>query len=220
MEIEAKFDLVDAATEQLLVVSPELGPFRLGPAQASNVVDHYLDTDGRDCLHGGYTCRLRASQQAPLVTFKAVEDAADDGPVGTFRREEIEQELPVLSPDVDLWPDGPARLLAARLCGDRPLLPLLSLKQIRCVRSVFAGTRCVGALTVDRVSPAHGRDGRHDYRVVEFELGPAGTDTDLENVSEALGTLPGLTPATVSKLARGLALLRQTEHSPSPRSSL
>jgi len=209
MEIEAKFDLVDGGTRQLLVVSPALGGFALGPAESLTVVDQYFDTDGRDCLRGGYACRLRTSQQGALVTLKAVDDAAPDGPVGTFRREEIEQELAALTPATDLWPEGPARRLASRLCGGRPLLPLLALKQTRSSRSVFAGTRRVGALTVDRVTPEDGRDGAHDYCVVEFELGPEGTDTDLQDVGEALASLPGMTPSRASKLARGLALLRE-----------
>jgi inorganic triphosphatase YgiF len=207
VEIEAKFDLVGTVTETLLVEAEMLEEFTLGPRTALTVVDEYVDTAGGDCYRAGYTCRLRASTEGAVVTLKGTDAPRPAAPDAAFRREEVEQALPLLTADRSAWPAGPARTLVERLCGAAPLARVLLIEQRRLARPVNNGARWVGTLTVDHVSPKIAGSKGHDYTVVEFELGPQGTEDDLTRVDDSLARLPGLMHSQSSKFARGLELL-------------
>ncbi|HTE84353.1 MAG TPA: CYTH domain-containing protein [Dehalococcoidia bacterium] len=212
MEIEAKFDVTDASVARVLSTEPDLGPFRMGPPARHQVTDQYLDTAQRDCFRHGYDCRVRVWERGALVTLKG----RDQGALGTFRRAEIEQELPSATCDPSLWPAGPARDLVQRLCQGSPLVPILTIRQERLERTLFDGDREVGRLSVDHVRPVLAGIERSEYVMVEVELGPRGTETDLLHANMALRSLPGLLPATQSKFARAFALLEKpAELSPS-----
>lgn len=207
MEIEAKFELIRADTGQYLATSSTLGPFRLGSPELLHVTDVYIDTPQQDCQRQGYECRLRTLERGAVVTLKQLASDATQGGV-IFRREEYEQPLSSASVDPSDWESGPARDLAQRLSPGRPFLSVLTLYQDRLVRSVFDGDREIGELTVDRVRTENVESPDGVYSVVEVELRPQGTEDDLRIITKVLMALPGLSPASESKFAHGMALLR------------
>lgn len=209
MEIEAKFELTQIETAQTLATMPELGPYHLGPPETRHLTDQYVDTRQSDCFQQGYECRLRTSEDGTLVTLKSLDSGAGPDSPETFRRDEVEQQLPALTLHPTLWPPGLARDSAERLSRGRPLRPILTLHQERLQRTLFDHSRKIGSLSVDRVRTEQVESAPGEYSIVEFELGPEGTESDLQRVALALLALDGLTPATESKFARGLALLRQ-----------
>ncbi len=200
LEIEAKFRVPDDETFERLEETVELGSFAVSPGRLVDLDDRYLDTDDYRVLSAGYFCRRRESQDGIVMTFKGLSDG--DGAV--HRREEVSVELEVDGPPPS-WPDGPARELALRLAGDRPLETLFGLRQQRLERAVARGGRTVAELALDRVTIDTQR-GSRSFLESEIELRPGGTERDLDELIAVVRARWGLEPVAQSKFARGLAL--------------
>jgi inorganic triphosphatase YgiF len=212
MELELKFDLDDPRTERLLATEKTLGAFTLGQPRTLRVTDRYLDTQARDCWQHGYSCRLRISERKTMLTLKGERQPAETESPATFRREEISQLLPLATADISAWPRGVVRDLVLRFCHGQALHELLTLQQERIARAVLAHGRQAGILTVDRVMPIAGSRTLPTYGVIEFELGPDGSQHDLVEFASMVRPLSGLKPSTCSKFLRGLTEAAAAEH--------
>ena len=116
MEIEAKFSVPDDETFQRLLELPALAGFDLGETSVEELIDRYLDTDGRAIQTAGYACRLRRQADGYVATLKGLGGAA--GAVHRRIEHEVDLSKPLYPQD---WPPSAARNLALRLCGREPL---------------------------------------------------------------------------------------------------
>ena len=202
MEIEAKYVISDPAVFDALLDLRALGEYRLRPAGERYLIDHYLDTSGRNLLRGGYACRLREGEASGgwVLTVKSVGQATG----AVHEREEYECVVAPGAAPAE-WPEGPARDIVTRLSNGQPLTELLALRQHRSDRSVAHGDRPVGVMSLDTVQTDAA--GRHMVgRELEVELEPAGRVDDLIALEAALGPYE-LRAEPTSKFERALTLL-------------
>ena len=138
-----------------------------------------------------------------MATLKGLGDSAD----AIHRRDEQEVALPSLLLDPAAWPGGPARDLAVALANGAALEPLFDLHQSRSKADLKQGLRRVAEWSLDEVRAVVGKRPAFYYEL-EVELGPDGTEADLDAVAGALAEDFGLTPERRSKFIRGLEMLR------------
>jgi len=224
MEIEAKFSFRTVAAFEEWRSVEALGPFSLGAERIQDVVDEYLDTGSRDCMNGGYACRIRRSGGTVVATLKSLADADPGGEPGVRRREELEVQLDApaesmpgrvqtgdATPDWQqphAWPDSDARSLAVALVYARPLRHLVTIQQRRHERYVIGSGRTVAVMSLDEVRFGDGRPPMHE---LEVELTPAGTNADLALIVGSLSGNPSFEPVQRSKLQRALEGLGETD---------
>ena len=199
-EIEAKFAVPDAAVFERLQAATELAGYTLAEAAGKEVRDTYLDTPGREIAAAGYFCRRRRRGGGILITCKQLATAAGEGAV--HRRDELEVTLPREAPPQD-WPEGPVRDLVLAAAGDRPLEPLVELRQTRLVRWAVKGDKTVAEVSLDRVTVGGADGDRPPYFEVEAEL-VVGGEADLAAIAACLRDEYGLTPEPRSKFERAL----------------
>jgi inorganic triphosphatase YgiF len=201
MEIEAKFIVPGLAIADRIRALSLLGGYSLRPGHLQVIHDAYLDTPRRSLLSAGYACRRREGNGVVLVTLKGVTGVSG----AVHRREELEVELARDTPPA-AWPPSPARDKVLELAGGQPLEPLFRLGQERFVREVVDGDRRVAVSSLDSVSLV--MDGRsRQWRELEIELAPAGTEEDLSVLSGWVIAKLGLRPAAESKFERALKTL-------------
>lgn len=208
LETELKMGADEDALQRLAAV-PSLGPTRLGPPEAIDELDVYLDTADRRMAAARWACRLRSREGRRWISLKGPAEHARGEAV--HRRPEIEGP----APDDDAsrpaeWPSSPARALVLRLAGDEPLGELLSLRQHRTERGVSLDGRRMATLSLDRAEVLRGGHTLGTLRVVEVEVISGRQGEWLDAIAEELGRLPGLEPETSSKLERALALAEGT----------
>ena len=200
MEIEAKFAVPDEVTWQRLQIVTELAGYAIGPSEAKEVHDTFVDTPDRQIIRSGHVCRQREVAGQIVMTLKGSKTI--EGAV--HRREELEITLPHAMPIVQ-WPPAEIRYQLLALIGDVPLTPLFDQRQTRHVRWVTQGQRRVAEMSVDQVRLSlSGQE--QSYFEVEMELKNAGTEDDLAQLAAALQNEWGLQPEPRSKFARALAL--------------
>ncbi|MCU0509910.1 MAG: CHAD domain-containing protein [Anaerolineae bacterium] len=203
MEVEAKFRVPNREAYRELLRLRELGEFAIAPVKRVRVADRYFDTaDGR-LLAGGYSCRLRTQGGAVVATLKGLGESAG----AVHRRDEQETALPALLLDPREWPESAARDLALALTDGAPLEPLFDLDQSRSKADLTLGGRRVAEWSLDEVRAVVGQRPAFYYEL-EVELGPDGTEADLEAVARALQVDCALVPEHRSKFQRGLEMLR------------
>jgi CHAD domain-containing protein len=203
MEVEAKFRVPNREVYRDMLRLRQLGAFAIAPVGRVRVEDRYFDTaDGR-LLAGGYSCRLRTQAGAVVATLKGLGDSAG----AVHRRDEREIALPRLVLDPAGWPDSPARELALQLTDGARLEPLFDLHQSRCKSDLMQGARRVAEWSLDEVRAVVGKRPAFYYEL-EVELGPDGTDADLEAVATTLQEQLELEPEHRSKFIRGRETLR------------
>jgi inorganic triphosphatase YgiF len=206
LEVELKMR-ADAEALEALAVLPRLGSADLGPAQAVDELDQYLDTADEALAAARWACRLRTRQGRRWISLKGpAEHPAGDA---VHRRPELEGPAPddPHAPAAS-WPDSPARDLVLRLAGAEPLREILRLRQQRVERRVTVDGQRVAILSLDRVDVE--QDGRPlgEMRIVELEL-EAGIDPAASHeVMEALLERDGLRPEPASKLERAQEMAR------------
>ncbi len=200
MEIELKYRIVDRAIGERLLNAETLGGFRAtGAPRPTQHEDRYLDTVDGLLARAGYAARLRTSASGTVVTVKSLGSSGD----ALHTREELEGGAD-RSTDPSGWPASGARSLILELCGDAPLIELVTVRQFRRKRDLIGrDDEAAIELSLDEVDVVS--RGRVVERFLELELElTRGSTADLAPVQALLDGYHGLTPATDSKLERAL----------------
>jgi len=198
MEIEAKFVLPDATTQEQIAALDQLAGFTLAPGKVTYVRDVYLDTAERALYTAGYACRRRQVNADFTLTLKTLARATD----AIHRREEFEIALPGAVPPAE-WQPSPARDLVYNLVGDETLVPLFELEQTRDTRLIYRETTAIAELTLDQVRVAT-KARVLEFRELEVELRQAGAESAWQAIVQALQTRWNLRSEPRSKFERGL----------------
>jgi CHAD domain-containing protein len=213
VEIELKYAVADRAIGERLLGSEALAGFRAtGPARTTQVEDRYLDAADGALARAGFSARLRSSSAGTIVTVKST--ATTDGSLQ--RREELEGPADRTAEPL-AWPPSAARSLILELCGDAPLIELVTIRQLRRKRDLAApGGEAAVELSLDEADVVS--RGRVVERFLELELElTRGTEADLAPLRTLLDGQRGLAPAPGSKLERALAAARGTVGQPVSR---
>lgn len=120
------------------------------------------------------------------------------------RREELEGPADIAG-GASSWPASIARSVVLELCGDAPLVEIVTVRQLRQTRALRAG-RTKAELSFDEVEVIAG--GRVVERFQELEIEHrSGDEAPLGALAAELGLAPGLAPSAISKLERATAAL-------------
>jgi CHAD domain-containing protein len=147
IEVEAKYRVLTPGAADRYLVSPEIGGLAGHEAVRSlRIEDRYVDSGDWALALGGFAARLRKTGRGVEIGLKA-RYSSGAGPV--HRREEIEGPADSgLTPSA--WPSSPARDVVLELCGDQPLVEVVTLKQMRRVRALKSAG-AAAELSVDEV---------------------------------------------------------------------
>jgi len=199
VEVELKYRVRDVAAGERFLAADTLGPFKAtSGARTAQHEDRYLDTSDGALARAGFAARLRQTNGSTVVTVKATRPP--DGALA--RREELEGPAD-RSADPGDWPPSAARSLILELCGDLPLVELVTVRQLRRKRRLKAAD-ATAELSLDEVDVV--ARGRVIDRFVELEVElTSGSETSLDELAVALSGDRGLTPALGSKLDAALA---------------
>lgn len=203
MEIEAKFVLADRKVMARLRRARELAGFALAKPNEQRYHDQFLDTAGLKLKAAGWYLRLREAADGRWLTLKG--QAALEGDV--HRRQEWNIPLPE-GTDPANAPAGELHDRLTDMLGGEPLVPLVSLDQVRWFRTLSRDGRAVAELSLDEVHYQSGQAHATDLEL-EVELGQDGTPEDLLRVTTCLRDTWHLTPQSQSKFERALALVQQ-----------
>ena len=216
-EVELKYRVRDDVTAERLLAASDLGGFHArGTVRASQFEDRYLDTADGALAKAGFAARLRQGPGDTIVSVKST--ARGKGRGALHRREELEGPADRTTEPHD-WPPSAARSLILELCGDAPLVELVTVRQLRHRRELGEGTTVV-EFSLDEVDiVARGRLVER-FTGLEVEL-RSGDETRLAALGDVLGTEEGLRPSTTSKLEAALAAAkkarkRRPEGEPAP----
>jgi len=202
IEVEMKYEVATPGGADRYLVAPELGPFTPdGQVRSVRVEDRYVDSADWALARAGFATRLRRTSRGTEIGIKA--QNASTGRLQ--RREEIEGPA-----DEELvpagWPASQARNVIMELCGDEPLVELLTVRQLRRVRSLRAGaTRA--ELSLDEVEVVS--EGRilDTFEELEVEL-KRGSEEPLAALVEMFDADRALRPVSRSKLDRAVKSIR------------
>jgi CHAD domain-containing protein len=203
VEIEMKYQLRSPDGADRYLVAPELGQFKpAGPVRVVQIEDRYVDSADWALTRAGFAARLRRASRETVIGLKRREV-----PEGRLhRREELEGPADPNSAPTD-WPASPARSVVLELCGDAPLVELLTIRQVRRVRRLVSGDTTAD-LSVDAVEVLV--DGRTLSRFNELEVElNAGSEDALQALGKILDRDGGLRPSSRSKLDRAVRAVRK-----------
>ena len=202
IEIEMKYEVAASGGADRYLVAPELGPFTAsGPVDSIRVEDRYVDSADWALARAGFAARLRKTSRGTEISLKAQNSSGGR----LQRRDEIEGPA-----DTDLipgdWPASQARTIILELCGDEALVELLTIRQLRRVRNLQAGSTRA-ELSVDEVEVVG--DGRvlDSFEELEVEL-KRGDEAPLADLVQVFDKDGGLRPVSRSKLARAVKAIR------------
>lgn len=200
-EVELKYRVRDDVTADRLLALEEFGGFRArGSARASQHEDRYLDTADGALARAGFAARLRHGPAGTIVSIKSTIRGKGRGAL--HRREELEGPAERTTDPHD-WPASAARSLILELCGDAPLVELVTVRQLRHRRELRDGTT-VAEFSLDEVDVV--ARGRLVERFTELEVElVSGDEAKLQALAEVLGQDRGLRPSSGSKLEAALA---------------
>jgi CHAD domain-containing protein len=203
VEVEMKYQLRSPDSADRYLVAPELGQFKpAGPVRIVQIEDRYVDSADWALSRAGFAGRLRRVARETVIGLKR--QATPEGRL--HRREELEgpadpDTLPVQ------WPASPARSVVLELCGDAPLVELLTIRQVRRVRRLQS-VDTTADLSVDEVEVEV--DGRTMIRFDELEVElDAGSEEPLQALGEILDGDDGLRRSSRSKLERAVRAIRK-----------
>lgn len=203
-EIELKYRVGDLAAAERVLGSDRLGPFSGGGGRArtTQFEDRYVDTADGALARAGFAVRLRQTGGRTVVSIKSL--AADRGPGGAVRREELEGEADRVAPPAD-WPPSDARALVLEHAGDAPLVERVTIRQLRRMRQLRSPATRV-ELSLDEVDVV--ARGRIVDRFVELEAElTRGDEAELAALGAAIEAEPTLRRADTSKLESALAAI-------------
>ncbi|HTC85455.1 MAG TPA: CHAD domain-containing protein, partial [Candidatus Acidoferrum sp.] len=199
VEIELKYRVRDVAAGERFLAADTLGPFKASSgARTAQHEDRYLDTSDGALARAGFAARLRQTNGTTVVTVKGTRPP--DGALA--KREELEGPAD-RGADPSDWPPSAARSLILELCGDAPLVELVTVRQLRRKRRLKAAD-ATAELSLDEVDVV--ARGRVIDRFVELEVElTSGSEERLDELGRVLTGDKGLTPALGSKLDAALA---------------
>ncbi len=202
IEVEAKYRVAPAGTADRYLVAPELGPFAAqGAVHQIRIEDRYVDSPDWALARAGFAARLRKTSRGTQINLKA--RAAASGHI--HRREEIEGPADdMLEPAA--WPGSSARDVVLELCGDSPLVELLTIRQLRRVRQLAAADS-TAELSVDEVEVVVGGETVDRFEELELEL-KGGEEGELARAVAVFDRDPALHHETRSKLERAFKAVR------------
>jgi CHAD domain-containing protein len=202
VEIELKYEVAVSGGADRYLVAPNLGPFKpVGHVRSTRVEDRYVDSADWALSRAGFAARLRRTTRGTQIGLKR--QAAAEGRLQ--RREELEGPADSESAPMD-WPTSSARSVILELCGDAPLVELLTIRQLRRVRRLESGdTRA--ELSVDEVEVRGDERTLDRFEELEVEL-TAGPEEPLHSLGDVLDRDDGLSHASRSKLDRAVGAIR------------
>ena len=204
-EIELKYRMTDVATGERLLASDELAGFAAtGPAATVRHEDRYLDTADGALEAAGYAGRLRSTTNGTIITLKGLVRQDNGGP--THKREELEGPADPSQPPV-AWEASEARDAVIDIAGDRPLLDLVALRQVRQKRD-YALNGTVVEVSVDEVEVLVDSQVAERFAELELEL-REGDEADLEPLADMLGEIEELVAVDSSKFERAMEVVRR-----------
>ena len=150
---------------------------------------------------GPFAARLRKTSRGTEISLKAT----NVSPGRLHRREEIEGPADeALVPGG--WPSSQARKVVMELCGDEPLVEMLTIRQLRRVRLLTAGgTRA--EMSLDEVEVIGQGRVLDTFEELEVEL-KRGDERSLESLIVLFDTDPALAAVSRSKLDRAMTSIR------------
>jgi CHAD domain-containing protein len=202
IEVEMKYEVARPGSADRYLVAPELGPFTPdGQVRSMRVEDRYVDSADWALARAGFAARLRKTSRGTEISLKAT----NVSPGRLHRREEIEGPA-----DEELvpggWPASQARNVVMELCGDEPLVEMLTIRQLRRVRLLATGgTRA--ELSLDEVEVMGQGRVLDTFEELEVEL-KRGDEKSLQGLVELFDTDPALTAVSRSKLDRAMMAIR------------
>ncbi|HEY5487681.1 MAG TPA: CHAD domain-containing protein [Candidatus Limnocylindrales bacterium] len=202
IEVELKYEVQAVGSADRYLVAPEIGPFKpAGQVGSVQLEDRYVDSRDWTLARAGFAARLRRTSHGTRVCLKTHTPASGR----LHRREELEGPANAAHPPT-AWPASQARSVILELCGDEPLIELLTLRQLRRVRRFEAANTRV-ELSVDEVTvESHDRELDH-FEELEIEL-KRGSEEPLEALADVLDREGGLQRVSRSKLDRAVNAVR------------
>jgi CHAD domain-containing protein len=203
IEVEMKYEVARPGSADRYLVAPELGPFTPdGQVRSIRVEDRYVDSTDWALARAGFAARLRKTSRATEISLKAT----NVSPGRLHRREEIEGPADeALVPGS--WPASQARDVVMELCGDEPLIEMLTIRQLRRVRLLAAGdTRA--EMSLDEVEVMDQGQVMDTFEELEVEL-KRGDEKALDSLVRLFDTDPALTAVSRSKLDRAMISIRR-----------
>jgi len=204
LEVELKYrPRTLAAGERILLLDEIAGLLPMRRPRTVEFEDRYLDTTTQALATAGFAARLRTTPRGTIVSLKSTGRHGGSGEL--HRREEIEGPAdPVAAPGE--WPPSAARSLVLELCGDEPLVELLTIRQVR-RRRRLRDDRATLEISLDEVAVV--ARGTTVDRWVELEIELVrGDEERLLAVAAELAGDPDLAAGNVSKLEGALAALK------------
>ncbi len=198
VEVELKYLVRDRAGADDFLAAPSLGPFRAGSTvRESRSTDTYLDTAEGALARAGLAARTRRTATEAVLTVKATTTEA-----GALQRRMELEGVAGAGLDPHAWPASAARSLLLELCGDSPLVELVTVRQVRRRRDLVAGETLV-ELRLDQVEALDGDRVVDRFTELELEL-REGAEAPLLELRTILDRDRRLAPAAGSKLERAL----------------
>jgi CHAD domain-containing protein len=203
IEIEMKYEVASLGAADRYLVAPELGPFTPdGPVKSLRVEDRYIDSADWGLARAGFAARLRKTSRGIEISLKAQNSSSGR----MQRREEIEgpADAGLIAAD---WPPSQARTVVMELCGNEPLVELLTIRQLRRFRLLQAGgTRA--EISVDEVEVVGHEQTLDSFEELEVEL-KRGDEAPLAGLAKVFDHDANLRPVSRSKLARAVKAIRK-----------
>jgi CHAD domain-containing protein len=198
IEVELKYEALAVGSADRYLVAPEIGPFRpAGRVSSIQLEDRYVDSRDWALARAGFAARLRRTSHGTQICLKT------HAPAGgrLHRREELEGPADVAQTPM-AWPASQARSVILELCGDEPMIELLTLRQLRRVRHFDASNTRV-ELSVDEVTVEIQERRLDHFEELEVEL-KRGPEQPLEELADVLDGESDLQSVSRSKLDRAL----------------
>jgi CHAD domain-containing protein len=213
IEVELKYRLKNLAAGERYLGAHEIAGLRASsPTRTTQLEDRYVDTADGALARSGFAARLRVSPSGTLLTVKST-NRRNGG--GAHRREELEGPADRTAGPRD-WPASDARSLILEMCGDAPLVELVTIRQLRRRRELRAADSLF-ELSIDEVDVVARSQVVDRFAELELEL-VHGDEARLSAVAEILERDSGLENVAVSKLETALAAVKAhvRRHGPLP----
>jgi CHAD domain-containing protein len=213
VEVELKYRLKNLAAGERYLGAHEIAGLRpSSPTRTTQLEDRYVDTADGALARAGFAARLRVSPSGTVLTVKSTNRRNG---AGAHRREELEGPADRTAGPMD-WPPSDARSLILEMCGDAPLVELVTIRQLRRRRELRAD-ESLFELSIDEVDVVARSQVVDRFAELELEL-VRGEDARLTAVADVLDRDTALENVAVSKLETALAAVKAhvRRHGPLP----